>query len=234
MQRGGRIAAQVKKELIKATQPGVTTLELDKLAEKLIKKAGALPSFKGYKDYPCSIVTCLNKETVHGIPGPRQLKKGDLLTIDLGIYYQGFHTDTAISMFVGMSKPDSFLNVGQKALQRAISKAQPANHIGDISHAIQQTIETAGYNVIRTFVGHGIGRLLHEPPQIPCFGKKGTAEEIKIGMTLAIEVMYAKGSAELEILDDNWTAVTKDKSLTAMFEETVAVTSKQTLVLTAR
>lgn len=244
MRKGGKIAAQVKKELVRAARPGVTTAKLDKLAEKLIKKSGALPSFKGYNNYPCTIVTCINKEAVHGIPSSRRLKKGDLLTIDLGVYYCGFHNDTAVTVTVGQLKKEvkptnrqtdklqSFLQTGQQALENAIKQCKAGNYIGDISHAIQQTVEAAGYNIIRAFVGHGVGRQLHEPPQIPCFGKKGEGEEIKLGMTFAIEVMYSKGLIELEILSDNWTAVTRDKSLSAMFEETVAITKNGALVLT--
>ncbi len=240
MKNCGAIAAQVKKELARVACPGTTTIELDKLAEKMIKSAGALPGFKGYQGFPASIVTCINEEVVHGIPGPRQLKKGDLLTIDLGVYCHGFHTDTALSLLVGKPRQQfnnltiqqSFLSIGKQALENAINQVQHGNHIGDISHAIQQTIEKAGYNVIYTYTGHGVGKKLHEPPLIPCFGEKGEGEEIELGMVFAVEVMYTAGLPELEILDDDWTAVTKDKKLSAMFEESVAVTEQEPIVLT--
>ena len=236
MKEAGEIAALVRDELVEKAVPGIRTKELDKRAEELIQEKGAIPNFKGYRNYPCSIVTCVNQEVIHGVPGVEKLKEGDLLTIDLGVFYNGFHTDTAVTVEVGnkdTQKRDTFLAVGREALNQAIKEVRPQSRVGDISHAIQATVEAAGYNVVREFVGHGIGWELHEAPQIPCFGEAETGEELEKGMTLAVEVMYCKGDSKLKILKDGWTAVTADGSLSAMFEHTVAVTKDEPLILTS-
>lgn len=241
MQEGGQINAFVRQKLVQAAQVGVSTKNLDDLAETLIRSRGAKASFKGYQGFPAHIVTCINEEVVHGIPSSRQLQKGDLLTIDLGILYRGFHTDSATTILIGpvdRKQPigpthlSLFLKAGQLALQRAINQCSVGNSLGDISATIQRTIEQAGYNVIRAFVGHGIGQALHEPPQIPCFGQENTGGKLMRGMTLAVEVMYTLGQSELKILKDNWTAVTLDGKIAAMFEHTIAVTQKGPLILT--
>lgn len=237
MREGGRIAADLKKLLVKKAQPGVKTKELDKTAEEFIKNRGATPSFKGYQGYPANIVTCVNEEVVHGIPGEKVLEPGDVLTVDVGVYYQGFNVDTAWSLLVGeehFPKIEQFLSVGRKALHKAISACKEGNFVGDISSAIQCTIEDGGYNVIRAFTGHGVGENLHELPSIPCFGTPGEGRRLEKGMTLAIEVMYVMGNSEIEVLEDSWTTVTKDGSISAMFEESVAILGNKPQVLTAQ
>lgn len=242
MAEGGRIAAEIREELVRAAQPGVMTLELDQLAAKLMAERGVTASFKDFQGYQHSIVTCLNEEVVHGIPSGRKLEEGDLLTIDLGVKHRGFHTDTAAT--VEVSEPTSapnvsritdndFLNIGKSALKGAIQQCVPGNRIGDISSIIQETIEAAGFSPIRAFVGHGIGQQMHEPPQIPCVGVVDTGALLKAGMTLAVEVMYAQGSYEVDVLEDGWTTVTRNGGLAAMFEHTVAITTGGPRVLTA-
>lgn len=236
MAEGGKIAAQIRGELVKAARPGVMTLELDKLAAELMVRHGVKASFKGFQRYQYSIVTCLNEEVVHGIPSERKLREGDLLTIDLGVSHQGFHTDTAVTVEIQNQelkiKNQKLLHAGQKALARAIEECAPGNRVGDISHAIQDVIEAAGYSPIRAFVGHGIGRKLHESPQIPCVGFAGGGPLLKVGTTLAVEVMYARGGYEVGLLDDGWTTVTRDGSVSAMFEHTLAITDTKPKVLT--
>lgn len=245
MRKAGEIAKSVKLVLLQKAQAGVNSNYLDQLAEKIIKKNGAQPSFKGYRGFPKSIVTCVNEEIVHGIPSERKLAAGDLLTIDLGVYLKGLHVDTAETFEVGgwrlevgkesrglRAEDHKFLETGRKALAAAISQCVEGKRVGDISHAMQEVIEKAGYNVVRAFVGHGIGKNLHEEPQIPCFGNAGQGLALKENMTLAIEVMYVQGVAEVEILGDGWTVVTKDNKLSAMLEETVVVGKSNPLVLT--
>jgi methionyl aminopeptidase len=234
MRQGGRILAKILNELIKNSSVGVSTLELNSLSEQLCEEHGVIPSFKGYEGYQHSLVTCINEEIVHGIPGKRTLSEGDLLTLDFGIKFQGFHTDMAKTIVVGKSnqRKDKLLQIGQSALQNAISQARIGNRIGAISQAMQTTVEKNGFNVVRIFVGHGIGKNLHEDPEIPCYGYPDEGELIKDGMTFAIEVMYMEGSFQVKILPDGWTAVTKDGSLSAMFEHTVLVLGDGPQILT--
>lgn len=242
MQENGQVAARIRSELIQAARPEITTLKLDELAVKLFKQYGVMASFKDFEGYPYHIVTCVNDEVVHGMPSNRKLREGDLLTVDLGVYHQGFHVDTARTVKIPSSKfqipnksqitNNNFLNVGRKALETAIRRATPNNRVGDISNAMQGVIEDAGYSVIRAYVGHGVGKSLHEPPQIPCYGKAGTGPKLKKGQALAVEIMYTQGEFNIDLLDNGWTTVTRDGSLAAMFEDTVIVDSSP-LVVTA-
>lgn len=241
MRKAGEIARVVKQALLQKAQIGVTTNYLDQLAKKIIQESYAQPSFKGYRGFPKSIVVCVNEEVVHGIPSERKLQAGDLLTIDLGVYYQGFHVDTAVTIEVGglrvgggrlRVENQKFLEVGKQALSAAIHQCVQGKRVGDISHAIQVVVEKARFSVVRSFVGHGVGRQLHESPQIPCFGDAGKGLMLKENMTLAVEVMYVQGSPEVEILKDGWTMATKDGKLSGMFEETVVVGKSNPLFLT--
>jgi len=244
MKEGGKIAAAVREEVLNGAKVGVSTLELDALAEKLILGAGGKPSFKGFGDYPFATCINVNEGIVHGLPSARGgLKGGDILTVDLGVFYKGLHTDTARTMEVGSSKLEAgkearswkleeFLNTGQKALEKAIEQCQVGKHVGDTSYAIQTAIEGAGYNVARELGGHGVGRKLHEPPFISGLGQPGEGPVLKEGMTLAIEVIYARGNGKIEVLNDGWTVVAIDGSVAGLFEHTVAVTKGSPIVLT--
>jgi len=234
MKKAGKIAGFVRRQVMQAAVVGISTLKLDQLAQELMIKKGTSPSFRDYQGFPASIVTCINHEVVHAIPSSRKLKAGDLLTIDLGVYYQGLHVDTAVSFFIDQQGGDlkDFLKTGRVALKKAIQQCRPGKRVGDISWAIQSVIEQAGLSPIRAFVGHGVGKDLHEEPQIPCFGERGSGPLLKPGMTLAVEVMYSAGLGEIKILKDDWTAVTADGSLSAMFEHTVAITKSDPLILT--
>lgn len=234
MREGGIIAGNILHELLASATPGVTTQFLDEKAQALVKKYGVKASFKGFEGYQHHIVTCVNDEVVHGIPSKRVLEEGDLLTIDFGAYYKGFHTDTANTIEIGNSqRHDTFLSAGKQALETAIQACRPGNHIGDIGYAIESVVYGAGYDVVWQFVGHGVGKSLHEDPQVPGMGEKGTGVLLREGMVLAVEVMYAEDNAEVEILDDGWTAVTVDRSNSGMFEHTVALTKNGPLVITA-
>lgn len=227
----GQIAAHVLHELSLAAKPGVTTKALDEMAEQLIIEKGATPSFKGYSmagvpPFPASITTSINEEIVHGIPSDRRLKAGDLLKLDIGVLKNGFHGDTAISVLVGKPKPKAkrLFDVTKMALKLAIEAAQPGNTLGDIGHAIQSYVESHGFSVVRDFVGHGLGRSLHEDPQVPHYGRKGHGLPIQVGMVICIEPMVNEGTYKLKIKKDQWTAVTADGRLSAQFEHAIAIT----------
>jgi len=236
MVEGGKKLARVKNALKEAVKAGVTSLDIEQLAEKLIKEEGAEGSFNKVPGY--SWVTCVNvnEGLVHGIPSKSVVfKDGDVVSIDVGLYFKGFHTDTSISVGINPSPENKkFLNIGQNALQKAISKAQVGNYIYDISEAIESTIEGAGYTTIKALVGHGVGRELHEDPQIPCFvpGRISDSPEIVPGMVLAIEVMYAQGNDKVQVLEDGWTIAMRDGKISGLFEDSVAVTEKGSVVLT--
>lgn len=235
MQESGVILAKAKQELKKAIKPGVTPLELNNLAEKIINSAGATPSFKGFHDYPFATCINLNSGMVHGVPGPTKLMHGDVVTVDCGVNYHGFNTDSAFSLQIPpqTSPIIKFLATGRQALVKAIKKATPGNSVYDISLELQQTIEAAGYSVSRQLTGHGVGRKLHLYPNISCFANPEDKNIIlKMGQTLAIEIMYAKGRSELEQATDGWTLSTIDHSLSAMFEETIMVSSPNPVILT--
>jgi len=231
MKAGGEINRRVMEELFVAARPGVSLKELDALAEKLIREKGGLPSFKGFGGFPASICTNIGNTLIHGIPTSHKLKKGDLLTIDQGVFFEGFHTDHASTALVGGGKI-AFLEAGVATLKKAISKAVTGNRVGDISFAIQSTIKKAGYFVVRDYVGHGVGEKLHENPQIPCFGKPNTGPKLFNGQTLAIEIMYLDQKSPLDILEDNWTIWAKGAKLAALFEKTIMVRRNSPLVLT--
>lgn len=234
MRKGGRIAASILRQLKNTVKPGITTESLNKYAEELIKKAGAIASFKDFHGYPASICTSINKEVVHGIPSNKILKEGDIVGIDLGILYQGYHTDTALTCGVGKisNEAQKLIDITQTALEKAIVAAKIGNHLGDIGQKIQSYIESEGYSVVRSLVGHGVGRELQEEPAVPNYGKKGEGFILKEGITIAIEPMINAGKYQVKVLNDGWTVVTTDKSLSAHFEHTVAITSNGAVVLT--
>jgi methionyl aminopeptidase len=225
MRRVNRMTAQVRDELAAMVRPGITTLELGNAAFELIRKLGGTSAFYGYHGFPGQICVSINEEVVHGIPGKRVIKDGDIVSIDTGITFGGFIGDTAITVAAGEidDEKKKLLKVTKAALDAGIAKAVVGNRLGDISHAIQTVVEAAGFSVVREFVGHGIGRDMHEDPQIPNFGKAGHGPKLKPGMTLAIEPMVNIGGPKVKVLADNWTAVTSDGSASAHFEHTVAV-----------
>jgi methionyl aminopeptidase len=229
-----RIVAEVLDGIKKYVSPGVATKELDEFAESFIIKRGARPAFKGYKGYPASVCTSVNEQVVHGIPSVSRLKEGDIISLDIGVYYKGFYGDAAITVPVGKidGKAEKLLLATEKALYLGIEKAVIGNRLSDVSAAIQDYAESEGFSVVRELVGHGIGRQLHEEPQVPNFGKPGQGPEIKEGMTLAIEPMVNEGGWEVVLLNDGWTTVTKDGSLSAHFEHTIAVTKDKNSILT--
>jgi methionyl aminopeptidase len=234
MREAGRILAESLHRLQAMARPGVTLLDLDREADRFIRSRGCIPGFKGYQGYPNSVCTSVNDQVVHGIPTNRKLREGDLLSLDCGLIYEGFWADAGVSLGIGPLAPEAqrLLEVTRKALDIGISKAQVGNRIGDISAAIQQCVEGAGFAVVRQFVGHGIGRDMHEDPQVPNFGIQGRGPLLKPGMVLAIEPMVNAGSPEVALLGDGWTVVTADHSLSAYFEHSVAITPDGPEVLT--
>jgi len=221
-----RIVAEVLNVLREKVKPGVTTRELDKIAEGVTEKRGARPAFKGYRGYPYSLCASVNEEVVHGMPSNRVLVEGDIVGLDFGVCYQGLYGDSAITLPVGRVSEQAtrLMQVTEQSLYSAIHQACDGNRLGDISAAVQETVETAGYSIVRDFVGHGIGKSMHEDPQIPNFGKKGRGIELKKGMILAIEPMVNAGKYKVKILSDGWTVITADGSLSAHFEHSVAIT----------
>jgi len=215
-------------------RPGITTLDIDRLSEELILKQKARPAFKGYKGFPAAACVSVNEEIVHGIPGPRVLLEGDIVSIDLGVNYQGYFSDAAITLPVGKIEESKkrLIDTAKEALDIGISRAQPGNNLGDISCGIQDFVEGRGFSVVRKFVGHGIGIALHEEPEVPNFGKAHCGPQLKSGMVLAIEPMINLGGWECRITDNGWTAVTADSSCSAHFEHTVAITDKGPEILT--
>ncbi len=226
---------EVLEELARAAQPGVTTAELDRIASARTRARGAAPAFLGYHGYPASLCVSVNDEVVHGIPSPRRvLAAGDIVGLDFGVVLDGFYGDAARTVSVGAPSlaVARLLDATRDALSAAIAAARPGNRVGDVGAAVQALVESRGLSVVRDFVGHGIGRRLHEPPQIPNFGRRSTGEPLRPGMVLALEPMVNAGGAAVEILDDGWTAVTADGSLSAHFEHTVAVTENGPEILT--
>ena len=234
MREAGRIVAETHRLLRQAIRPGVTTAELDRLAEKYIRSQGAVPSFKGYNQYPASICTSVNDELVHGIPGPRVLKEGDIISIDIGAQYQGYHGDSAWTYPVGEISEEHkrLLEVTEASLMEGLKHVKAGVRLYTVSHAIQRVVEEAGMSVVREYVGHGIGAKLHEEPQIPNYGIPDRGPRLKPGMTLAIEPMVILGERYVRTLEDNWTVVTVDGSWCAHFEHTVAVTEDGCEILT--
>lgn len=236
IRQSNRVVAQVLSELRDLIQPGVETLELDQYAEKRARELGAIPAFKGYRGYPASLCTSINEEIVHGIPSKRKLGAGDILSLDFGAVIEGFYGDAAVTIAVGEITPTAqkLITVVEESFYKGLEKAVPGNRISDISAAVQTYVEGQGFEVIRSFVGHGIGFSLHEEPQIPNFGEPGHGPKIKPGMVLAVEPMISIGDWDVEILTDNWTAVTKDRSLSAHYEHTIAVTGKGPEILSLK
>jgi methionyl aminopeptidase len=237
MRRAGRIVAETRHKVLEAVRPGVTTARLDAIAEEHIEAAGAVPSFKGYRGtYPASICSSVNDQVVHGIPGPRVLTEGDLLSLDFGARWEGYHGDSAVSVFVGEPPSDEaekLVRVTEEALEAGISQIRPGKRLSDIGHTVEQVVEGAGFSVVREYVGHGIGQSLHEDPQIPNFGPPGRGPELRPGLVLAVEPMVNMGGWETRLLDDEWTVVTADGSLSAHFEHTIACTEDGPEILTA-
>jgi len=242
MAEGGKILAKIIKELEKKIRPGITTKELDRLAESLILKSRGKCSFKGYKStdgetvrpYPNCLCTSINEEIVHCIPSDRVLKEGDIISLDLGIFYKGFHTDMAITLAVGKVSPEAqrLIRVTKKALKRGIKKAKVGNTFGDIGNTIQRYVESQGFNVVRELCGHGIGRELHEDPKILNYGKRHTGEEIKEGMVFCLEPMVTMGDWKIRKTKDGYGYQTQDGSLSAHFEHTIAITKNGCRILT--
>ena len=234
MRQAGAIVGEILELLREAVKPGMTTLDLDAMALEVMLKRKSKPAFKGYRGYPAHICTSVNEEVVHGIPSKRKLKEGDIVGIDVGVIVEGYYGDGAVTAAVGKITPEAqkLIDVTERSLMDGIAMATGEHRLSDISNAVQKTIEESGYSVVREFVGHGIGTQLHELPQIPNYGKPGFGPKLKTGMVLAIEPMVNLGGPDIKILDDGWTAVTKDGKLAAHFEHTVAVTEGVPEILT--
>jgi methionyl aminopeptidase len=227
------MVARILEALKKMIRPGVSTIELDRYCEELTLQAGAKPAFKGYRGYPFSLCTSVNEEVVHGMPSERKLREGDIVSLDFGIYHQGLYGDAAVTVPVGEVSDEArrLMRVTEEALYRAIEQARAGNRIGDISAAIQNHVEAAGYSVVRDLVGHGIGRSLHEEPQVPNYGREGRGIELRPGIVLAIEPMVNAGAHAVKVLKDGWTVVTADGQLSAHFEHSVAVMDSGPFIL---
>jgi methionyl aminopeptidase len=236
MRRSGRIVREILDDLRAMVAPGVTTMDLEKAAERKILESGAKPAFKGYYDYPCVLCTSVNEEIVHGIPSEKRvLKAGDIVSIDCGVVLDGYYGDAAITVAVGDTvspERQKLLEVTEQSLYKAIEQVKIGNRVSDIGAAVQEYVEANGFSVVREFVGHGIGTKLHEEPQVPNFRSRGADTRLREGMVLAIEPMVNSGRPEAKVLDDKWTAVTADGSSSAHFEHCVAVTRDGPLILT--
>lgn len=235
MRKSGRVLRQVHEAIRAAVKPGATTMDLEKVAEAKIAELGGKPAFKGYMDYPACLCTSVNNEVIHGIPShTKRLREGDVVSVDCGVILDGYYSDAAVTHAVGKVKPEiqKLLDVTETSLEMAIEQVKPGNTLGDIGAAVQEYCEAAGFGVVREFVGHGIGKKMHEDPQVPNYGKRGKGTKLRPGMVLAIEPMINAGGAEVKVLNDGWTAVTLDGSWSAHFEHTVAVTQDGHLILT--
>lgn len=238
MREAGRVNALVLKTVREMIRPGITTQELDAVAEELIRKNGGKPAFKNYPGpypYPATLTISINEELVHGIPGKRKLKEGDLVSVDCGTVLNGFVADSAFSMGVGeiSSQAQQLLEVTEKALYLGIEKMRPGNRVGDVSATIQQFVEGYNFHVPREYTGHGVGRDMHEGPLVPNFGVSGRGISIRPGITVALEPMVMVGTQRTRVLDDQWTVISADRSLTAHFEHSIAVTENEPIILTA-
>jgi methionyl aminopeptidase len=237
MRRAGRAVAVTIDRLLEAIRPGMTTADLDQVAEQSIRSEGALPSFKGYRGFPGSICTSVNEQVVHGIPGSTRLKEQDVLSLDVGAIWEGYHGDSAVTVFVGSPPSDvteKLVRVAEESLEAGISQLRAGGRLSDVGHAVQQVVEGAGFSCVREYAGHGIGRALHEDPQIPNYGPPGRGPVIRPGLVVAVEPMVNVGDWRTRVLPDQWTVVTADGSLSAHFEHTIAVTDDGPEVLTAR
>lgn len=235
MHRAGLIVWDILNELREAVKPGITTFDLEQLAVRRSDERGARPAFKGYRGYPCVLCASVNQEVVHGIPSPsRRLKEGDVISLDFGVELGGYYGDAAVTVPVGKIRPEAekLLRVTRESLDAAIEKVRPGNRLSDISAAVQQLVEKEGFSVVREFVGHGIGTKMHEEPNVPNYGVPGHGPRLEEGMVFAIEPMVNAGGPGVRVLDDQWTAVTTDGSLSAHFEHTVAVTANGPWILT--
>lgn len=235
MRRAARVVVEAMRLCREIVRPGISTLEIDAEVERLIRRHGAKPAFKGYRGFPATVCVSINEEVVHGIPSAhRRLKEGDIVSLDLGCIVEGYYADCAFTIAIGDVPPavQALLDATRESLERAIAECRPGRRLGDVSHAVQRHVEARGFSVVRAFVGHGIGRALHEDPQVPNFGEPGRGPLLRPGMVLAIEPMVTMGGPGVRILDDGWTAVTEDGSLAAHFEHTIAVTEDGPDVLT--
>ncbi len=235
MRQAGLIVWEVIQAMIAAVRPGATTAEIDRLAERETRRRGATPAFKGYRGFPASLCISVNEEVVHGIPSEqRSLREGDVVSLDFGVFVGGFYGDSAVTVPVGQVAPEAarLIDATRAAMHAGIGAARAGNRLHDIGHAVQRVAEGAGFSVVRDFVGHGIGRRLHEEPQVPNYGTEGTGVRLKPGMVLAIEPMVNAGLPEVEILDDGWTAITLDRRPSAHFEHTVAIGPEGPTILT--
>ncbi|WP_447973042.1 type I methionyl aminopeptidase [Nitrospira sp. Kam-Ns4a] len=225
MARASKLVAETLEALKREVRPGVTTEDLDRFAEQFLRARGGVPAFKGYRNYPKTLCASVNDQVVHGIPSKRVLKEGDIVGLDLGAIVEGFYGDAAVTVAVGPIPPRvaELLRVTEEALSKGIEQAVVGNRLSDISHAIQSHVEAAGFSVVTDFVGHGIGRQLHEEPQVPNYGKPGQGPRLQAGMVLALEPMVNMGGSAVRVLDDQWTAVTTDGSWSAHFEHTIAI-----------
>lgn len=233
LKKSNAIVAEIFETLKRTVAPGVTTRELDRIAEEMILKKGAVPAFKGYRNFPASLCVSINEEVVHGIPGSRRLKEGDIVSLDVGVNLHGYFGDAALTLPVGKVDQEAkrLIEVTEKALQIGIEMARIGNRLNDVSHAIQKWVESNGFSVVRDFVGHGIGKSLHEEPQIPNFGSPGQGTRLEKGMVFALEPMVNEGSYEVKILSDGWTVVTADGKRSAHFEHTIAITDGKADIL---
>jgi methionyl aminopeptidase len=236
MRQSSRLVAQILDELMPLVRTGIRTRDLDLYAEKRTRELGGVPAFKGYRGYPASVCVSVNEEVIHGIPSGRVLEDGDIVSLDFGVLYEGFYSDSAVTVPVGRAGDGAgrLIESAERAFYRGFEQVREGNRLSDISAAVQRSVEADGFSVIRQFVGHGIGRSLHEDPQIPNFGAPGRGPKLKPGMTLAIEPMIAMGAYEVDVLEDGWTAVTRDHSLSAHYEHTVALTENGPEILSAR
>lgn len=234
MRKAGRVVAVTLAALARQVRPGMTTLELDRLAESTIRAQGATPSFKGYRGFPASVCVSVNEEVVHGIPGKRVLREGEIVSLDVGAIFEGMQGDAALTVPVGQvsTRMQTLMRVTQVALAAGIQEARVGNRLGDISAAIQKVAEGAGFSVVREYGGHGVGRSMHEDPHIPNWGQPGTGILLKAGMTLALEPMVNVGKYQVRVKSDNWTVVTVDGQPSAHFEHTVAITEGEPEILT--
>jgi len=236
MREAGRIVALAHQAVKEIVKPGITTLEIDEVVEQVIRSNNAIPSFKGYGGFPGSACTSVNEQVVHGIPSEKViLKEGDIVSVDIGAIYKGYHGDSAWTYAVGQISKETqrLMDVTRESLFAGLKMAKAGNRLSDISHAIQKHAESFGYSVVREFVGHGVGKQLHEDPQIPNYGPPGRGTLLKAGMTLAIEPMINEGRKEVTVLKDNWTAVTIDGKLSAHYEHSILITEDECIILTA-
>ena len=233
LRKSNLIVAEILNHIKEITKPGMTTLDMERVCEEELNKRKAKPAFKGYRGYPYCLCASINNEVVHGMPSKRVLREGDIVSLDFGVLYDGFYGDSALTYALGdvAEGAERLIETTRLSLEEGIKAAKAGNRLQDISAAVQRTVEEAGFSVVRAFVGHGIGRDLHEPPQVPNFGVPGKGIRLKAGMVLAIEPMVNAGGSDVEILDDGWTAVTRDGSLSAHFEHSVAITDDGPCVL---